>query len=628
MMTCSRETLVRLFYNVSSSSFLLLLLLYFSSTLLLKLINFIGSYPIIQRNQNGYDYNFSDEDEEEEDETYRYYVQSMEKENLAAGIIHGGEREAAVQFVPGSSTRTNHSHAEDFISSPEERVVEDQDGGFAGEEMHPVLVSAVSESENDDADMIEEEMLTSDTDSFHDSVPNLHGPTAPVTEDFNKSGFMDSDENRGGIWQFASHIFSKKSLLITCYTYNSTPISPHVACAVFLAEDCIIQEIENKKADRNFSVDEKFLIYAPTRSESRKLQVQEKDEEEIFGDSCTVGSTSKSSSEWRSSIKDSGTEDPFSSSSRRSCPRWESYTLFQKYDEEMMFLDRISVQKLHETESLRSIKVNPRSFSDRIVHKISTINKKPSDIRQNPYHELEGAYVAQVCLTWEALNWNYKNFERKRASQRDHDPGCPAHIAQQFQQFQVLLQRYIENEPYEQGRRPEVYARMRRLAPKLLLVPEYRDSEDDQRDDANFGSRISSAAFLMIMEDGIRTFMNFLKADKEKTCQVLLAFFRRNRRGSVDPVLLQLMKKVNKKKKIKLKDLRRGRSCIRKRKLTVEEEMEILMGLIDLKLVSRVLRMTDMSEEQLHWCEEKMSKVRLLDGKLQRDSSPLFFPAH
>ncbi|KAJ6387249.1 hypothetical protein OIU78_017041 [Salix suchowensis] len=555
MMTCSRETLVRLFYNVSSSSFLLLLLLYFSSTLLLKLINFIGSYPIIQRNQNGYDYTFSDEDEEEEEETYRYYVQSMEKENLAAGIIHGGERESAVQFVPGSSTRTNHSHAEDFISSPEERVVEDQDGGFAGEEMHPVLVSsAVSESENDDADMIEEEMPTSDTDSFHDSVPNLHGPTAPVTEDFNKSGFMDSDENRG--------------------------------------EDCIIQEIENKKADRNFSVDEKFLIYAPTRSESRKLQVQEKDEEEIFGDSCTVGSTSKSSSEWRSSIKDSGTEDPFSSSSRRSCPRWESYTLFQKYDEEMMFLDRISVQKLHETESLRSIKVNPRSFSDRIVHKISTINKKPSDIRQNPYHELEGAYVAQVCLTWEALNWNYKNFERKRASQRDHDPGCPAHIAQQFQQFQVLLQRYIENEPYEQGRRPEVYARMRRLAPKVAP-----------------GARIS-------------------RADKEKTCQVLLAFFRRNRRGSVDPVLLQLMKKVNKKKKIKLKDLRRGRSCIRKRKLTVEEEMEILMGLIDLKLVSRVLRMTDMSEEQLHWCEEKMSKVRLLDGKLQRDSSPLFFPAH
>jgi len=79
---------------------------------------------------------------------------------------------------------------------------------------------------------------------------------------------------------------------------------------------------------------------------------------------------------------------------------------------------------------------------------------------------------------------------------------------------------------------------------------------------------------------------------------------------------------------MKLKDARRTRKCIRKRKLNVDEEMEILMGLIDLKVVSRVLRMSDLSEEQLHWCEEKMSKVRVSQGKLQRDSSPLFFPSH
>ena len=57
--------------------------------------------------------------------------------------------------------------------------------------------------------------------------------------------------------------------------------------------------------------------------------------------------------------------------------------------------------------------------------------------------------------------------------------------------------------------------------------------------------------------------------------------------------------------------------------------MEILMSLIDTKVVSRVLRMTGLSEEQLQWCDDKMSKVRVnADGKLQRDSSPLFFPAH
>lgn len=128
------------------------------------------------------------------------------------------------------------------------------------------------------------------------------------------------------------------------------------------------------------------------------------------------------------------------------------------------------------SESLKSIHVSPRSISERIAYKISSISKAtPAHIRQNPYRELEAAYVAQICLTWEALNWNYQNFKSKKASRLDDDEdGCPATVAQQFQQFQVLLQRYVENEPYEHGRRPEIYARMRLLAPKLLLVPEFR----------------------------------------------------------------------------------------------------------------------------------------------------------
>lgn len=122
----------------------------------------------------------------------------------------------------------------------------------------------------------------------------------------------------------------------------------------------------------------------------------------------------------------------------------------------------------------------PRSISERIVHKLGSINKKGGSDhhgRQNPYHELEAAYVAQICLTWEALNWNYNNFVNKKMGSsiktRGLDSGCPGKVAQQFQQFQVLLQRYVENEPYEHGRRPEIYARMRLLAPNLLQVPEY-----------------------------------------------------------------------------------------------------------------------------------------------------------
>ncbi|OMP02155.1 Ribosomal protein L34Ae [Corchorus olitorius] len=599
-MPCSKdEALLRFFYNLSSSSFLLLLFIYTSSILLAKFFCFIGSFPLFNRSQNEYDYAMfsEEEEEEEEEEAYgeRFYrVNCMENDHLVADIIHGGE---SLVFLP--ETNFQKPQVDDFeeesmnMMNPHEQLTSSEDQEYASystEQFSAHDSSPCSDSDehhdddddddDDDTELVDEEISIKDAD---DSLQN-------------------SDTNQDGPTPMVSSVLTELDKKL-----------------------CKDQGIKHR-VESDFSRNDKFFVIGPTKLESKRLLIHEKDDEEIYGDSCTIGSTSKSSSEWRSSIncRDSGTDDPFSSSSRRSCPKWESYTVFQKYDEEMMFLDRISAQKLQETESLRSIQACPRSISERIIHKFSTMNKKPSDIKHNPYHELESAYVAEICITWEALNWNYKNFERKRAARKDFD--CPASIAQQFQQFQVLLQRYIENEPYEQGRRPEVFARMRLLAPKLLQVPEYRDYEDDQNE--GYGSRISADSFLVIMEEGIQTFMSFLKADKEKAYQIIKAFFGRKRRGSVDPTLLQLMKKVNAKKKMKLKDLRRAHKCIRKRRMKVEKEMEILMGLIDLKVVSRVLRMSDLTEEQLHWCEEKMSKVRILEGELQRDSSPLFFPAH
>ncbi|XP_020961217.1 uncharacterized protein LOC107647047 [Arachis ipaensis] len=58
--------------------------------------------------------------------------------------------------------------------------------------------------------------------------------------------------------------------------------------------------------------------------------------------------------------------------------------------------------------------------------------------------------------------------------------------------------------------------------------------------------------------------------------------------------------------------------------------MDVLMAMIDLKVVLRVRRMKELSEEKLHWCEHKMSKVRIVAGKLQTDldvnkgDTPLF----
>ncbi|KAI8542913.1 hypothetical protein RHMOL_Rhmol08G0176800 [Rhododendron molle] len=577
-MQCSKETLVRLFYNVSSSFLLLLLFFYFTSLLLAKLLHFCGT-PILQRNQDGYEFAMFSEEEQEEESGHFCNEYKERGDHLVADIIHGGE---SLEFLPPNKNCPKVVSFGEDAESYFDPIYEDVD---------------VDEDEFEDEILGKRDQNINDSISIGNSAENDCGGTRPLVQVQNKSDDL--------VTKFETHQGKSKNT-----------------------------KAKFEKARTEFTRDDKFLSFAPPKSEAKKIQAQGKDGidyEEIFGDSCTVGSTSKSSSEWRSSIncRDSGTEDPFSSSSRRSCPKWESYTVFQKYDEEMLFLDRISAQKLHETESLRSIQACPRSVSERIVYKLSSTRKKSSTgTDRNPYNELEAAYVAQICLTWEALNWNYKYFQRLRASRRDSDPGCPAYIAQQFQQFQVLLQRYIENEPYDQhGRRPEIYARMRSVAPKLLQVPEYRDSIDEDKEES-LGSRIPSDSFLLIIEESIRTFMNFLKADRESHYRRLAAFFRRNQRGFVDPIRLLLLKKLNKQKKLKLKDLRRTRNCLRRRRLKEEEEMEVLMALIDTKVVSRVMRMTDLTEEQLQWCDDKMRKVRVGDGKLQRDSSPLFFPAH
>ncbi|CAL9199297.1 unnamed protein product [Musa hybrid cultivar] len=270
----------------------------------------------------------------------------------------------------------------------------------------------------------------------------------------------------------------------------------------------------------------------------------------------------------------------------------------------MTFLDRISSQKLAETESVRSIRFQPRSISERIARKF-TIQKKKGGNR-DPYQELEIAYVAQISLAWEALNWNYVCFQQRKANGDGERFYCTARIAQRFQQFQVLLQRFIENEPYQRGRRPQIFARTRISSPKLLQVPEFQEADEGGE------NIISPTEFSSILEDAIRTFMNFLKADKKNPRQILKSF----------------VKTTSSSMKMGLKGLLRRRRCWNKKWVQgEEEEMDILMGLIDMKIVSRTLRMSEISQEQLQWCEEKMTKVGALEWKSSKRVLPAtFFP--
>lgn len=126
-----------------------------------------------------------------------------------------------------------------------------------------------------------------------------------------------------------------------------------------------------------------------------------------------------------------------------------------------------------------------------------------------------------------------------------------------------------------------------------------------------------------ILESSVLTFHLFLKMDKKKSGGVRNFFGGQNQ--MVTP--LQQVQSSLEKKEIKLKELRRRRKGWKKKSWPpTEEEVELLLGLIDVKVLSRVLRMVRISTEQLFWCEEKMKKIDLTDGKLQRDPSPILFP--
>lgn len=83
--------------------------------------------------------------------------------------------------------------------------------------------------------------------------------------------------------------------------------------------------------------------------------------------------------------------------------------------------------------------------------------------------DLETVYVGQACLSWEFLHWQY---ERSRElSESDPEGGCQYNqVAGEFQQFQVLLQRFLENEPF-QGPRVQNYVKSRCFHGNLLQIP-------------------------------------------------------------------------------------------------------------------------------------------------------------
>ncbi|XP_031108104.1 uncharacterized protein LOC116012637 isoform X2 [Ipomoea triloba] len=252
--------------------------------------------------------------------------------------------------------------------------------------------------------------------------------------------------------------------------------------------------------------------------------------------------------------------------------------------------------------------------------------------------ELEVVYVGQMCLSWEFLHWQYG----KALDLWDSDPrGIHRYneVAGEFQQFQVLLQRFIEDERF-QAPRVRYYIKSRYDFRNLLQVPVIReDNLKDRKKAMKFEKgdfAITSDILVEILEECIRIFWRFVKADNDSsTVQV------KCQKGGVHPEIenaddLELLMEVRRslqKKERKLRDTLRSENCVLRRfrrscRDDDEDSDHVLyfFSQVDMKLVSRVLNMSRLTKEQLVWCHNKLSRIRFVNRRIHVDPSFLLFP--
>ncbi|MED6124908.1 hypothetical protein PIB30_063404 [Stylosanthes scabra] len=250
------------------------------------------------------------------------------------------------------------------------------------------------------------------------------------------------------------------------------------------------------------------------------------------------------------------------------------------------------------------------------------------------HRDLELVYVGQVCLSWEILCWQHKKAqELQQEQEQQHQHHRYNVVAGEFQLFQVLLQRFIENEAF-QGPRIHNYVKNRCVIRNLLQVPPIKDDSMKDRNMSKVDEEvpITSGRLADIIKECMRVYWEFVRADKDygnvilKVSQQIGAELKDpSISGLIDDMRAQLHKKEK-----WLKDLVRSGNCIvRKFQKHHEQELdhEQLVAQVGLRLISRVLSMSKLRKEQVLWCNEKLHRIRFLSRKnVQVEPSFSLFP--
>ncbi|GFZ14404.1 zinc finger FYVE domain protein, putative [Actinidia rufa] len=240
------------------------------------------------------------------------------------------------------------------------------------------------------------------------------------------------------------------------------------------------------------------------------------------------------------------------------------------------------------------------------------------------HKDLEMVYVGQLCLSWEILHWQYEKTRELLEHDSEHHHTYNQ-VAGEFQQFQVLVQRFVENETF-QGPRVQNYAKNRFELSTFLQVPVIKDDcLKDKKESGGEGESLVSIAILAeFIDESMRVFWEFLRADKDEASRTNVRL-----QDPSDSELLIDIKTSLQKKERRLKDIVRTGNCIVKKFQKHQEgrmDWALLFAQVELKLVARVLNTSRLTTDQLVWCQKKLNKISFFNRKIHVEPSFLLFP--
>ncbi|KAL8200689.1 hypothetical protein R6Q57_012028 [Mikania cordata] len=258
------------------------------------------------------------------------------------------------------------------------------------------------------------------------------------------------------------------------------------------------------------------------------------------------------------------------------------YKFYKSYKERMRKFDIFSCQKMYPIGFLQlKYPFESSSCSISSIPEITTLFTQSFTTNKGKKHEndptmnfiqelqsdLEIVYVGQMCLSWEILHWQYEKALDIRKSDH-HGLRKFNNIAGEFQQFQVLMQRFIEDEPF-QGPRIQNYIKTRFVFRNLLQIPVIRDDHLKSNMASEYVHDITSDRLVEILEESINIFWRFVHADKYKR-QTPIEF-----QSHEDLQLFMDLQKDLHKKERKLKEaLRSENSILKKLRSCKEDETE------------------------------------------------------